>query len=231
MQGGKMTRSEIRTEVRSNIKRTTDGVPDSRINTWINWGQALIADWHTYEEMRKNYTAATVSAQKRYGFPTRMKDVYSLTLQDGASSRKLIYVHPREFDQKVPRPEQTTKGRSAFYVDYGVNFELYRIPDKAYTLNLRCSVYPADLTADSSESTLLRKDQLIVACATMFGFLSLREIEDATYWKNEVVAPLYLASVASDHSAEDWVPIARGYDTRVERVGEYWSNPLVKAMP
>jgi len=226
-----MTRAEIRAEVRSNIKRTVDGVPDTRINMWVNWGQALIADWHSWEEMRKIYTATTANGQKKYGFPTRMKDIYSITLQDGASSRKLVYVSPREFDTKVPRPEQTTKGRPTYYVDYGVNFELYRIPDKVYTLNLRCSVYPADLTADSAESELLRKDALIVACATMFGFLSLREIEDATYWKNEVAVPLYQSSLTSDHSAEDWLPIARGYDAGAERVGEYWSNPLVQSMP
>jgi len=191
----------------------------------------LVADWHTYEEMRKNYTGETVDGQKRYGFPTNMKDIFSLTLIDGASSRKLLYVYPREFDLKVPYPEQTTEGRSAYYVDYGVNFELYRIPDKAYTLNLRCSVYPSDFTSDSSTSALLRKDSLICACATMFGFLSLRELEDATYWKNEVIVPLYQASITSDHDAEDWVCVARGFDTRAERVGEYWSNPLVRSVP
>lgn len=226
-----MTRTEIRVEVRSNIKRTADGVPDVRINMWINWAQTLIADWHTFEEMRKVYTAVTVNAQKIYSFPPRMKDIYSLTLQDGASSRKLVYVPAKEFEQKIPYPEHITKGRPAWYVDYGTSFELYRIPDKSYTLKLRCSQYPPDLTSDTEKSTLLRKDALIVAVATMFGFLSLRELEDATYWKNEVATPLYMASLASDHSAEDWQPVARAFDARPVHIGEYWADPLVRSVP
>lgn len=228
-----MTADAIIQEIRANIKRTSDGVSDSRIMQWVNWSQGQVADWHTYEEMRKKYTANTVDGQKSYGFPTNTKDIYSLTLQDGASSKKLIYVHPREFDTKVPRPEQTTERSSTYYLDYGVNFELYPIPGKTYVLNLRCSVYPTDfsLATTSSSSTLLRKDALISAVATMFGFLSLREIEDATYWKNEIAAPLYQASLSSDHSSEDWCPQARGFSTGHERVGEYWSNPLVRSMP
>ena len=228
-----MTADAIIQEIRANIKRTSDGISDSRILTWLNWSQAQVADWHTFEEMRKKYTANTVDGQKSYGFPTNMKDIYSLTLQDGASSRKLTYVHPREFDGKVPRPEQSTERRSAYYVDYGVNFELFPIPDTTYVLNLRCSVYPTDfsLATTSASSTLLRKDALISAVATMFGFLSLREIEDATYWKNEIAAPLYQASLSSDHSAEDWIPVARGFDTRPSSIGVYVSNPLVRSDP
>ena len=165
-----MTLTQMQTEVRANIKRTSTGLSDSRITNWLNWGQNLAADWHTYEEMRKNFTGHTVASVKRYGFPTRMKDIYSLTLQDGASSRKLEYVYPREFDLKIPRPEQTSNGRSCFYVDYGVNFELYRIPDIVYDLNLRCSIYPIELSAAGDVSTLLRKDALICAMATMLAF-------------------------------------------------------------
>lgn len=226
-----MTLTDYIEEVRENIKRTTDGVSDTRITRWVNWGQSLLADWHTYEEMRKVYTGSTTASQKRYGFPTQMKDIYTLTLQDGASSRKLHYVYAREFDTKVPRPEQTTEGRPSYYVDYGVNFELYRLPNSVYNLTLRCSIYPTDLSSATDASSLLRKDALICACGTMFGFLSLREIEDATYWKNEVIVPLFQASLASDHSAEDWTPVARGFNTQQQRLGEYWSNPLVRSVP
>jgi hypothetical protein len=181
--------------------------------------------------MKKNYTGNTTKSQYRYGFPTNMKDIHSLTLQHPPSSRKLLYVSAREFDAKVPRVEQITEGISAYYVDYGVNFELFRIPNAVYQMRLRCSVYPSDLTTDGATSDLRRKDALICATATMFGFLSLRELEDATYWKNEVIAPLFQSSLESDHSAEDWSPIARGFDTRRYPIGDYVSNPLVRSMP
>ncbi len=223
-------------EVRYNIKRSTDSLADSRIVTWLNWAQELIASWHTYEEMKKNYTGRTVEGQKRYGFPTRMKDIHSLVLDTGgADSRKLIYVPAREYDLRVPRPEQSNKGKPHYYVDYGVNFELYRVPDAAYTLRLRCSVFPADLSSDDSTSQLLRKDALICSVATMLGFLSLREVEDATYWKNEFVTMWYRASLEADHSAEDWNPMARGFDSRLTHgtgtIADFYANPLIRSTP
>lgn len=228
-----MDREAFRDEVRENIKRTVAGVSNARVNRWCDWSQQLLADWHTYEEMRKVYTGATVDGQYRYGFPTRMKDIVSLVLRDGAESRKLEYVPWREFDLKVPRPATTTEEHSTIYVDYGVNFECYPIPDAAYTLILRSTIYPIPFAADSSVSALLNKDALISAVATMFGFLSLRELEDAQYWKEEVVKELYVASVESDHNATDWTPIARPFRGGVggSMLGSYWLNPLIKRMP
>jgi len=228
-----MTGGQMIEEVRANIKRTTDGITNERIMTWVNWSQSQIADWHTYEEMDQVFTASTVASQKRYGFPSRMKDIMSITVQDGASSSKLTYVYFRNFDDCVPRPEQTTSGRPNWYVDFGTQFELYRIPDKAYVLNLRASLYPTDyvVTTTGLVSDLVRKDALICAVATMFGFLSLRELEDATYWKNEVAKGLFVSSVESDHRDVDWTPIARPFQSGGGRVGEYVSNPLVREIP
>jgi len=222
-----MTRSELREEVRFNLKRTSDALSDSRINTWLNWSLQFIADLHTYEEMRKVYTTTTTADQKSYSFPTRMKDIYTLRLISGASSRKLTYIYPREFDTKIPYPEQNSKRKSSYYVDYGTHFELYPIPDNSYTLELRCSLYPSSMSSDTDTPDLLRKDALIVAVATVFGFWSLREVEDASYWGGEIVPTLYQASLASDHSAEDWIPIARPYRTTTSTLqGEWWKNPF-----
>ena len=225
-----MDREALRDEVRANIKRTTSGVANTRINQWLDWGQTYVADLHTYEEMRKKYTASTADGTKLYTFPSEMKDIYTLTVQDGASSQALIYVPARHFDNIVPRSEQTSENRPRWYVDYGASFECYPIPDAVYTLNMRCSIYPSDFSADTSESTLLRKDALIAALATTFGFWSLREIEDATYWGSQIVPFLYKASLSSDHSGEDWKPVARGFDSRsggTGLVGEYWTSPFV----
>ncbi len=228
-----MTGAEVIEEVRANIKRTIDGVSNERIMLWTNWAQAQIADWHTYEEMDRTYTTNTVANQKRYGFPSQMKDIMSMTVQDGASSSKLTYVYYREFDSKVPRPEQNATGRPNWYVDFGTQFELYRIPDAMYTVNLRTSIYPSDYTVSTTGvgSELVRKDALICAVATMFGFYALRELEDATYWKNEVAKPLFVSSLESDHRDVDWTPIARPFSSGGDRIGEYVNNPLIRAMP
>jgi len=99
-----MDLEDLYDEVRENIKRTSSAVSDARIIRWINWAQTYVTDLHTYEEMREIYTGATIDGTARYGFPTRMKDVYSMTLQDGSSSRVLEYVRARDFDTHIPRP-------------------------------------------------------------------------------------------------------------------------------
>jgi hypothetical protein len=120
-------------------------------------------------------------------------------------------------------------------VDYGVNFELVVIPDAAYALTLRCSVFPTDfaLSTTSSASSLLRKDALISACGAMFGYLAIREVEYATFWKNEIISGLFKSSVASDHNAEDLIPVARPFNSGQlqSMFGEYYSNPLIRSVP
>ena len=223
-----MDREEMRDEVRFNIKRTATAFADSLINTRLNWAQDYLADLHTYEEMRVSDTTKETTVDiSSITWPTRMKDLYSMVVRDGARSQKLTYVHAREFDTKVPRPLTYSTGLPSHYVDYGSTFELFKVPDATYSLVVRCSQYPADFATDDTESTLLRKDALIVAIATVFSFWSLRELEDAAYWGRELVAPLYEASLTSDHSAEDWVPIARGFSSGGATIsGKWWENPF-----
>lgn len=223
-----MDRADMKVELRANIKRTVDGVANTRLDTWLNWAQGYLADLHTYEEMHSNDTSkSTADGSVSVTWPTRMKDLYSMTVQDGARSRKLIYVHARDFDREIPRPATYSEGLPSWYVDYGSTFELFQIPDAIYSLVIRCSVYPADFADDDAESTLLRKDALICAIATVFGFWTLRELEDATYWGQTIVPPLYEASLTSDHSGEDWVPIARGFRAQAPILqGNWWQNPF-----
>ena len=224
-----MDREDLRDEVRANIKRTTSGVANARIDRWLNWSQDYLSDLHTYEEMHsKDTSKETTDGNNTITWPTRMKDLYSVTVQDGARSRKLTYVNAREFDVRVPRPATYSEGLPNWYVDYHSTFELFPIPDATYSLVIRCSVHPADFADDDATSSLLRKDALLCAMATTFGFFSLRELEDAAYWGREIVPPLYAASLSGDHSAEDWTPIARGFSTQQVTVeGQWWTNPFV----
>ena len=225
-----MALSDFIEEVRANIKRTSSGVSDARVTRFINWGQQYLADLHTYEEMRIRDTSSltTTASDNSLSWPTRMKDLYSLTAQDGARSQKLVYVKARNYDTIIPRAAIYSENIPNWYVDFGSTFELFPIPDAVYTINARYSRYPADLSGSSDESALTRKDALLTAMATTFGFWALRELEDAAYWGGELVSPLFDASLTGDHSGEDWVPIARGFgDTgAVSLSGQWWTNPF-----
>lgn len=223
-----MIYTEFISEVRENIKRDTNGVSDARIGRWTNWAQDYLSDLHTYEEMRQtDVSLSTADGDNSLAWPTRMKDLYSATVQDGSRSRKLIYVIARNFDTIVPRVATYSEGLPEWYVDFGSTFELFPIPDAVYNVPMRISRYPAPL-AGVGASSLLRKDALICAMATVFGFYSLREIEDAAYWGGEIVPALYEASLTGDHSAEDWTPVARGFNSGAQTSlsGQWWLNPF-----
>jgi hypothetical protein len=222
-----MIGTDFISEVRENIKRDTNGVSDVRILRWVNWAQGYLADLHSYEEMRyKDTSKVTNATDNSLTWPDRMKDLYSATVQDGARSQKLTYVLARDFDTIIPRPATYSKNIPTWYVDFGSTFELFPMPDAVYPVYIRISRYPTDIAAGTS-SALLRKDALITAMATVFGFYSLREIEDAGYWGGEIVPALYEASLTGDHSAEDWVPIARGFGVSSATItGKWWLNPF-----
>lgn len=216
-----MALSDLRDEVRYIIKRTKEAFPDTRITTYINWAQLNIADEHTYEEMRTVWSATTVEiggSRQRYPFPTNMKDIYSLVIVDGTESRKLKYVNARNFDTVVPYPAAWSTGTPTHYIDYGANFELWRIPDADYVMLMRCSLYPTEFSSDTDTSDLQNKDQLMVALASAKILRALRELEDAEYWQGEADR-LTLLAHKSDHNAEDWVPIHRGFTIGYEGPG------------
>ncbi|MHC1596740.1 MAG: phage adaptor protein, partial [Methermicoccaceae archaeon] len=217
------TLEELRDEVRANLRRDSTALTDERIDRFINWAIRGIASFYTFEEMRTTSTTATEADVKSYSFPTNMKDIFTIRLIDGASSRKLIYVHPREFDTLIPYPEQNTTGRSRWYVDYGSSFELYPIPDDTYSLQMRISEYPSELSANSDTPDLVGKDELIVAEATLIGWQHLREDTEVTFWRKRR-QELMLQAIRSDHSAEDWVAVARPFTIHSRMVN--YKNPF-----
>lgn len=206
-----MTLQELREEVRQNIHQQSGSIADERITDYINWAQQEIAQIRTFSEMLTSFSTTTVAATQCYNHPVDVKEIYSLVLIDGANSRKLRQVSPRGYDYDVPYPENTTQGRPAYYIDYGDNFELYPIPDDAYSLEARCAVYPSDLSDDSDESDLEKKDALIVALASAYGARAIHEFQMAQYYENQVAARLLAHAIKADSKKPDWQPVGAGF--------------------
>lgn len=206
-----MTLSEMRTQVRANIRRDTSVLTDATLTQIINWTQERIADLHTFPEMHHSFTTSSVEDQLRYSWPARLKSIITLKLVDGTRSRRLAYVLAADVDTSRPYPEEYS-GTSDYYFDFGPYFELHDVPDDAYTLFLRCATYPIDLTADAQESTLLRKDSVIVAGSTALAFLWQKEVEEAQTW-DQVFQRLMAEKVSSKREHSDWEPVARPFST------------------
>ena len=199
-------------EVRPTLRRKVDALADARVKRFINWGQRRLARNHTFREM-KQYSDVTIAEDTyRFAWPPRMKNLVSLTVQDGANSRKLTYVYHREFDRIVPRPEEITTGRPVWFVDYGVEYEILPIPDADYTGTLRFSQYPIDYDLDTDTSSFVERDQIIVAAACAHGFGTLQEYSDSAAW-NAIYKALRDEAIAEEVPEPDWLPIARGFST------------------
>lgn len=217
-----LTLSELREEVRAAIRRPVGGFSNDRIDRRINWAQREVAILHTFREMEKVFQRDTVDSQYRYGYPERWKEVYSIVLRREGGSRKLIYMKPRDFDEQVPKPS-IYEGTPTYWVDYGTSFELYPVPNDAWRMIVRLAQYPEDFSVDGDTSTLLDKDDLLIAIATYYSLQSLAEDDLAAYWKDSVVPTVYQKALRADSNDRDWQPIAKPFTIRSSGYRDYRS--------
>ena len=215
---------DLKAEFVANIARPS--FDTTRAGRYINWGQKFVARQGTFREMIYEDTSmSTTSGFKSYPYPTRLKELFSMRLLDGANSRKLELYTVRRFDRDVPYPEQFSTGRPIYYIDKGPNFDLNRIPDAAYHLNLVYARFPVDLSGNSDTSMLVDKDDLILAAATMFALITIRAKDEAQAW-GQTFNFLWDSVISGEVKKVDWLP-EMVKTQPVSFLGEYWKNPAV----
>lgn len=183
---------------------------------------------HDFRECRKIYYTSTVDGTKNYAFPTGYKTIFDLRLIDGTSSRKLEHLQGQYFDEMVAYPEGESEGRSAWYVPYGNNFDLFPIPDTTYTLYIKCTIWPTILAA-TTDSVIYDsdKDDLLVYGLSEELFQLMQMHEDAAVWGAKFKMALRDA-IDVDGKYPDWNPVAMGFDfTKSRYVGDTWLDPFV----
>jgi hypothetical protein len=228
------------TEVLDNLGRRGDATVQSgmALSTlaarWLNRAQNDLA--RMYDMLFYTSTTLTTSAVSSYVFPTGMRALYTLRVEDGLSSRKLECVMPWEMDSLVPKPNESTLRRPDIYTPYGTSFELYSIPNTVYTLRFRCSGWPTPLAADASTSDYhtfaIDADDVLVSLATTYGYRYLQEATDASEWQkrsNEMAQRIY---IANRNRFPDWAPAGRGFVAGLSyRAGEYYNDPFIRVDP
>lgn len=234
---GILTRAEIETEALDNIAKggaltmQSGTVLSSRMTNWVNRSQLWVS--RRADLLQYIWSTATVAGQQFYAFPSNLRQVFGMKLEDGLNSRKLTCMMPWEYDRKVPLPSSITQLRSWFYIPYKQSgqFELFPIPDAVYTLRLRGSLYPNDFTSATAVTQFTGCDDALIAYATSMGFRWLQESKDAADWErqgNEIVA-LVKENAADDTTFVDWEPASEGFSsTDTEFTGQYYSNPFIR---
>lgn len=210
-----------------------DGTTAMLTEQAINDACKAIARIHDYPELLvwDKTNAVTVASTYRYSFTTlalvRPKDIYKIVLHDDANSRELTRITPQDVDKWFPYPEQMGEDRPGLYCQFGEYLEFYKIPDDAYTLYIRHSQWPVELTLDADTCSYnanlddvivqLAKEQVIAYQTNAMGDLSKR-------------AKILLGkSVEEDRHHPDQLWIMKGFNTKdYIPLGEYWKDPFVK---
>lgn len=200
---------------------------DDRMKVWINWALHRIDRACDIKGLEVRATAPTVVNQKAYALPSDCKYIYSLRLVDGANSRYLTYIEPREFDQKIPYPEQDSTGRPKWYVEWESIFEAYPIADVAtYTFLLRYWKWQDDFADDNAYPEISHCDDIIVQALVAEIWKNLEELD------KEVAAHIKLLSMLRAHSGvermhPDWEAKAKPYVTGASTItGERYKDPF-----
>ena len=228
---GTLTLDNMKDEVRSNLGERGD--MESRLTRFINLAQTRIARARNWEELKFLKTADTVynndDDDKYISAPANLRKINSLRLIDGTQSRKLEQKTARAFDREIPRPLTDSRDRPRIYIRWGTTLELYPVPDAAYTLVMRGTVWPTDLSADADLSLLDRKDDLIMALATNIAWLSIGRLDDAKiFWA--VFANGYKDAVGEDIPDSDLDILQSSGPNDVAIGPAYYADPFVKSI-
>ena len=216
-----MNRDEFVTEIcdvvgKSGAATSVSGATlQTRVRTYINWGQKRIARSHNFHELNVlQTTAATVTSVQSYPMSsgtnnlglTRPKDILSIRLIDSENSRILTRWHYRKFDRHYPYPTNYTTGRPSIYCRRGNSLEMFRIPNAAYTLYIFYPQWPSDLATGTQSSDFTNKDQLILAAGVLETYLALEEYADVKVWYQRFLG--HLGDAIAVEGDVDWEPEA-----------------------
>src|SRR3990167_1355655 len=231
-----LTRLQMANEVLDNIGRSGAGTTQSGSTLanmairWLNRAQIITA--RELDIFYKEATANSTASQKTYAFPSDLGQLFTIRLENGLNSSKLVCVMPWEFDHIAPRPASESIAQPYYYVPdrVGATFEPYPIPDAIYLMRIRYSVWPTDLSSDSQTSDLsaaVEVDDVLIDLATSYGFMYLQELIDSGTWKKS--AETKIKTLRKDFNYwPDWEPIARGFRAEYTTLrSQYWNDPFV----
>jgi len=153
-----MTRDTIRARVAQYLDRTD---LDTTIKQWIEDTRLDLALKYSFRYLYVEATASTVVGTNKYALPSDYLGHAVLW----AGSKKLMKLTPREFDELTPTDIDATfvpraltvepgsaisttsiSGPPDYYVERGMEVELYPTPDAVYTLKIKYYATPSSWT-------------------------------------------------------------------------------------
>lgn len=230
---GTLTKVELEDEVRAALGRRTD--LDTRLGRFVNLAQQRIARIKDFDEMQIiSQTVLPFNSDDNDRFlvlPT-IREVYSIVLLDGANSRKLVGRTPSFMDRMQAKPEYWTRSWPVVYCLWGNTIEMFPMQKSGFSIRMRWTQWPLELTEDTDVSQFLQKDDIIIQFALSYANYSLGKEETAK--KHEARALQLLAEAKETDRTkpdENILPAdsdsqMAGYPTRVEP----WNDPFYRGI-
>jgi hypothetical protein len=243
-----LTIAQIKGEIRKHLGGRTDA--DDRLDGVINLSQVRLARLHDFDELRDVTTidtavTADAAADKIIdisGEIPRYRKIYSIRLYaDNQLSRKLNKRLTKNWDSIIPEPEYYARGTPTDYTFWGpYKMELWKVPDRVYTMYFRYSRWPVVVTSDTPQENLLdllnvddliihlATSDLIIHLATSYLYLSFGNLEKSNQYFAIYSA---LAKEAIDEDEEDFDSNLMSHD--INRLGANtrgFDDPFVRSI-
>lgn len=226
---GTLLKSELIDEI-SDFFANREDFTDARYVRWLNLAQQRIVRLKVWEELQALDTSlVTVVSDKFLAEPSNIRKIYTLRLIDDSNSRYLMGKPQKAFDKMIPLPSRFAEGRPSIYTRWAGNFEFYKVPDAIYSLELRYTKWAtAFTTAADIVSDLSEKDDALIMLAVSWGFLTLKNIDDATkYWR--IYKDMINNAAMEDVERPDIDIKPEGISSSAMNNNNPWENPFINS--
>jgi len=219
-----LTLSELRTRVQTNTNRTDK---DTQIDVAINDAIKDIGRHREWKDLRIEKEITLTIDTYRYAFPSDMNTCLSMKIYDGTESVELMERTKEWLNRAVPAPASDGTARPQYYAVDGNYYELYPVPNEAYTVRILYLRWPAELTLDSQACDIDGIDDVVVSLATSGVYASLGQLDMANYWENKYLRSRKDASIADSrrpnyHGESDGITLG---GSRRGLPANYWNRP------
>jgi hypothetical protein len=155
--------------------------------------------------------------------------IYSITISDGMTARRLKGRTPRRFDQIFPDPTTYARDWITNFTRYHDRFEWFPIPDKVYHMRMRAKVWPTDFVASNLGvvSDFVEKDDLITSGATGYIYHSLQEYKKASQHIADF-DKFFVETEAMDMDQPDREIVGFPDPTEAKAPSNYWQDPFAR---
>jgi hypothetical protein len=219
-----LTLKQIREEVRAGLGGREDLEP--RIDKAINLAQSKINRAHKFDELYSSTDLTTTAdvATLDISSITNLDQIYSVVLIDGTNSRRIVKVSNRNWDKSIAELQTVTTDRPTLYSRWGKGLiEFLPTPNAVYTIRIKYSKFPTELTDDNTQTDYIDKEELIIEYALHYLNKMLGNKVDAEmYFRN--YRHLLKEAIEDDVTDPDGVIQPGMHITS----SEPWNNPFVK---